>query len=310
MEYYAGIDGGQSTTTAVLGNADGRVVGRGSSGGCDELGAGADSTRLRDALEAALREALRAAHLPKSTRLRALVAGVSGYDAEPVGAAPHFSADSVALMHDAPVAHAGAFGGGSGVVVIAGTGSVAYARDENGGVATLGGLGYVFGDEGSGFAIARNALAASLRHLHAGCRVALQACAFFNAASGAEILRSFYRGAISREHLASFARVVVEISTSDDDACARDAAVRAHRDLATLACDAAGRPEVHWSTPPRIAFLGGLMRNARFRERVHSSTTRANAALRVVPPRYEPAVGALILAYNSGGIRVEEVGGV
>ncbi|HVA28534.1 MAG TPA: hypothetical protein VNF68_10160, partial [Candidatus Baltobacteraceae bacterium] len=125
MDYFAGIDAGQSSTTAVIGAADGRVISRGGAGGCDELGARPDSTRLRDALEGALREALRVAQLPETTQLRALVAGISGYDAEPVGAAPRFTAEKTALMHDAPIAHAGAFGGGSGVVVIAGTGSVA-----------------------------------------------------------------------------------------------------------------------------------------------------------------------------------------
>jgi len=46
---FAGIDGGQSTTTAAIGDGT-RVLARGRGGPADEVGAGPDSTRLRDAL--------------------------------------------------------------------------------------------------------------------------------------------------------------------------------------------------------------------------------------------------------------------
>ena len=62
-------------------------------------------------------------------------------------------------MHDTPIAHAGALEGRSGVVVIAGTGSVVYGRNDEGWSCTLGGWGFLFGDEGSAFAIARDSLA-------------------------------------------------------------------------------------------------------------------------------------------------------
>ena len=89
--------------------------------------------------------------LPSESNFAAIVAGVSGYEGRVYGAPPEMPTRHFTLMHDAPVAHAGALAGMPGVVVIAGTGSVVYARDENGRSQTLGGWGFLFGDEGSAF---------------------------------------------------------------------------------------------------------------------------------------------------------------
>ena len=45
-----------------------------------------------------------------------------------------------------------------GVVIIAGTGSIAYGHNGQGQAARAGGWGYVLGDEGSGYWIGRHAL--------------------------------------------------------------------------------------------------------------------------------------------------------
>jgi len=68
----------------------------------------------------------------------------------------------IRVMSDAEAALAGAFTGGPGVVVIAGTGSVAIGRGNDGKLLRAGGFGHVFGDRGSGFWIAREAISAAL----------------------------------------------------------------------------------------------------------------------------------------------------
>lgn len=64
----------------------------------------------------------------------------------------------VRALSDVELAHEAAFAGGPGVLVIAGTGAIAYARDARGRSARAGGLGALLGDEGSGFWIGRQAL--------------------------------------------------------------------------------------------------------------------------------------------------------
>jgi glucosamine kinase len=67
-------------------------------------------------------------------------------------------ADEVVVETDASIALADAFGDRSGVLLIAGTGSIAYGRSPSGMLARCGGWGVAFGDEGSGAWIGRRAL--------------------------------------------------------------------------------------------------------------------------------------------------------
>ena len=105
-ELFAGIDGGQSSTVALIGDENGAVLGRGTAGPADEVGVGADSTQLRDALRDALSDACRDAKLPYEREFAAIVAGVSGYEGRVYGAMPQMPTQRLVLLHDAPVAHA------------------------------------------------------------------------------------------------------------------------------------------------------------------------------------------------------------
>lgn len=67
-------------------------------------------------------------------------------------------AGRVRVMTDFELAHLAAFGGGPGVLLVASTGSVAYARGARGRSRRAGGLGPLLGDEGSGFWLGREAL--------------------------------------------------------------------------------------------------------------------------------------------------------
>ncbi len=67
------------------------------------------------------------------------------------------------VVNDALIALEAGVPGGAGVVVVAGTGSIAYGRDAQGRAARAGGWGYVLGDEGSGYWLGRHALRAVVR---------------------------------------------------------------------------------------------------------------------------------------------------
>ncbi|HAZ08210.1 MAG TPA: hypothetical protein DCZ01_06760 [Elusimicrobia bacterium] len=64
----------------------------------------------------------------------------------------------VRVVPDFEIAHLAAFGRGPGVLLAAGTGSVAFARGTDGRTTRAGGLGPLLGDEGSGFWLGREAL--------------------------------------------------------------------------------------------------------------------------------------------------------
>ncbi len=299
-ELFAGIDGGQSSTVALIGDENGRVLGRGTAGPADEVGAGTDSTRLRDALQNALSDACRDADLPYESEFAAIVAGVSGYEGRVYGAVPEMPARRFLLMHDAPIAHAGALAGEPGVVVIAGTGSVVYALDEHGESRMLGGWGYLFGDEGSAFSIARDALALVMTAEDNGDsslrEEARAACDFFATGSLRQVARAVYSGELTRERLAAFTPVAIRFGRFRKIAeeGADRLATLAHRVLATM-------------KEPRAALTGGLFADADFYEGVRGGILAAIPSAQVGRARCEPAAGALLLAYRELGLPAPEL---
>lgn len=302
MRLYAGIDGGQTSSTAAIGDETGRVLGRGNGPAADEVGEGPESTRLRDALREALQQALLAAGLAPDTHFDRIVAGISGYEGRVYGQAPVLPADSLTLVHDSINAHAGAFEEGPGVIVIAGTGSVAYARNQQGGEALAGGWGFLFGDEGSAFWLARSALAGAMHDIDASEPNALAALALthFGQPSLRHFARAFYAGEISRAQCALFASDVIQAAERGDEAAAgyvREAA----KSLVTLAMRAASGAGL--GPDSRVAFTGGVTQSATMRGQIAQWMRSLLPKALHVQPKHDPAVGALILAYRDAGTK-------
>ncbi|HEV3153885.1 MAG TPA: BadF/BadG/BcrA/BcrD ATPase family protein [Candidatus Baltobacteraceae bacterium] len=303
MPYYAGIDGGQTTTTAVVGDESGKILGRGEAGPADEIGQGPESTRLRDALQAALSEAMSRANLPADTQLERVVAGVSGYEGHVYGQSPALPARAFAIVHDSEIAHAGALAGDYGVVVIAGTGSVAFGKGERG-TSFVGGWGYVFGDEGSGFWFTREALAQAMRDFDAGVPndITPLALKHFAKRTLRELARAFYANEISRAKLAHFG-VELLAAAQRGNARAAELVQKGAVALVTLAVHAAVRAGLPADT--KVAFTGGVKRSPTVRAQIaqcmHSMLPNAQLA----PPKYDAATGALIMAYRASGMSPE-----
>ena len=122
-------------------------------------------------------QALRSLHGVDRVRM---VAGVSGAGRleEQIGVAAEIEeglhalhvarAISVTVVHDAEIALEAAFGGSSGAIMIAGTGSVVYGRRADGSTIRVGGWGYLLGDEGSGYRLGKLALGAICRAYEGG----------------------------------------------------------------------------------------------------------------------------------------------
>jgi N-acetylglucosamine kinase-like BadF-type ATPase len=158
-----GVDAGGSRSNAVVGDANGAVHARG------EGGPGAirphEAHAAAAAIATACRDAMQRARVEGPAQ--ALVIGASGAGREPergdleAAVAALGLAQTVRVTTDADIALAGAFGDGPGIVLIAGTGSVAWARLPDGTMARAGGLGPRLGDHGSGYDIGLAALRAA-----------------------------------------------------------------------------------------------------------------------------------------------------
>lgn len=162
----AGVDGGGSKTRTHLADETGRVLGTADGPASAVRPGGADHSA--DVIAAGVRDALAAAALAPDARVQALVVGVAGAGREPERLALTHAlqargvAEELRVVPDATVALDDAFGEGPGVLLIAGTGSVAFARGPDGSFARAGGWGPVLGDEGSGAWLGRRALNAAV----------------------------------------------------------------------------------------------------------------------------------------------------
>jgi N-acetylglucosamine kinase-like BadF-type ATPase len=125
----------------------------------------------------------------------------------------------VRVVHDAHIALAAGTEAREGIVLIAGTGSVAYGRDASGGEDRVGGWGYLLGDEGSGYEIGRRALTAVLRQFDGrGPQTALTELVLnaYRLPEPTALIPLVYGEQASREQVARAARLVFEAAAMGD----------------------------------------------------------------------------------------------
>jgi N-acetylglucosamine kinase-like BadF-type ATPase len=152
-----GIDGGGSKTLVAMADLTGQVTTLTRGKATSPLESATWSQKLADQTRAfAGRTDLVAvaAALPAYGEVEAVSAAQERVIAELFGAVPQ------RVLNDVDAANIGAFAGGSGILILAGTGSMAWARDEAGASHRTGGWGEVVGDEGSGYWIGRQVLGA------------------------------------------------------------------------------------------------------------------------------------------------------
>jgi N-acetylglucosamine kinase-like BadF-type ATPase len=155
-----GVDGGGTKTELILLDADGAELARHIAVGCNPSQVGAE--QARQILETALRE-LTAKHPGPVSHSLFCMAGNGAFWRETAAALKEFGAITT-LDDSLPVLEL-ATNGAPGLVLHAGTGSFIAARGPDGKVHYAGGLGWKFGDPGSGFDIGRRALGLALLEL-------------------------------------------------------------------------------------------------------------------------------------------------
>ena len=162
-DYWLGVDGGGTSCRAAILNAEGLVVGEGRAEAANFLRVGLETAilHIHDSVSAACRHAG-----IEVRQIRAACFGLAGvshpdHNRRMLEALRReFPIAEILLETDARVALAGATGNQPGVVVIAGTGSIACGINSRGRFARAGGWGPTMGDEGSGSYIGRRALEA------------------------------------------------------------------------------------------------------------------------------------------------------
>lgn len=302
---FLGVDGGQSSTTALIGDETGRVLGAGRGSECNHVGAAEGRAKFIRAISSCLSIACRQASLdPAKVRFESACLGFSGGPADKEAILPEIlAADRMTVTHDALIALAGATAGEPGIIAISGTGSIAFGRNAAGRSARAGGWGYIFGDEGGGFDLTRQALRAALRFeegwgpptaLH---RMLLDA---FGGKDVSDLLHRFYTTEFPRPQIAGFSRLVDE-AARQGDVIARDLLNNAGQQLASITSAVRGLLFAP-GEPARVACIGGVFRSEILHERYRMLVELEEGNL-CGPPAYGPAAGALIEAYRAVSLR-------
>jgi N-acetylglucosamine kinase-like BadF-type ATPase len=301
MKYFLGVDGGQSGTTAVIGDETGRILGLGEAGPCNHAAAAEGRAKLEKAIRGSVGAACAQAGLElANVTFEAACFGLSGgpEDRLEILGSLVKSRSPLMVTTDAVIALAGATTGGQGIIVIAGTGSISFGRNAEGRSARAGGWGYVFGDEGGAFDIFRQALRASLR-MEEGWGPSTQLREILlsstNSRDANELLHRCYGPEWPRSRVATLAPLIDNAAT-EGDAIAEQIIHNAAQDLAMLAASVRGQL---WKSgePVEVAYIGGVFQSPRLLERFRM-LVELDGVTRCSPPLHGPAEGALFEAYR------------
>jgi glucosamine kinase len=296
VSVFLGIDGGGSKTSCVVGNET-SILGSGMSGASNLVRVG--EQRAREAIAAAINQACAEAKVNPSQIQRTCV-GVAG------GARPDTAkimrrilseivSGEIAIVGDMVIAMEAAAGSGPGVVVIAGTGSIAYGRNAHGQTARAGGWGFAISDEGSAHWIGRAAISAIMRACDEGQHPSL-----LNSLLQAWHLetREQMIMAANATPTADFAGLLPAIisAAGSEDPMAHDVLAQAGAELSALAKSVIARL-FREGEEVRVAMSGGVFRNAASVRRVFYNSLRLRYPKVVVSDEVVDAVnGALELA--------------
>ncbi|WP_165219880.1 N-acetylglucosamine kinase [Aquisphaera insulae] len=299
-----GVDGGGTSTVALVGRGDGTILGRGLAGPSNAKAVGVERAH------AALAQAIAAAFADAGLVPRAAAAaclGLAGFDrpedrqllGEWSGSAGW--ADELVLGNDGDLVVAAGTPHGAGVGVIAGTGSIAVARGPDGRGSRSGGWGPLMGDEGSGYAVALAALRRIARRADGREPAAIRpdpltraVCEALSISGPESLVRTVYAPGFDRPRIAGLAPAI--LAAAQFDPAIGDEILRpAGLELARMARAAA--QVLGWTHGPLdLALAGGFLLSASVVRDALLEDLRAQGyepAATLVP---EPAVGALVLA--------------
>lgn len=311
MSVLLGIDGGGTKTEFVLINVSGQVLASWREGPAYYLETGIE--RLRAMLVSGVQQVSKVARLAPRDIAYAFV-GLPAYGEDSRLQPQLNEAVAVALPqtphccgNDMLCGWAGALGGGDGINIVAGTGSIAYGEFESRS-ARAGGWGELFSDEGSAYWIAREAL----RHFSRMSdgrepRGALYELirARFDLDGDLDVCAALYGPpAMSRSAIAGLAPLVTQAAAAGDTT-AGHLFERAAQELAAMVHAVRDQLAVPPTHPMPVTYSGGLFRAQ------NSLLTRLPKALEAnercyewVTPRLPPGAGAALYAARQGGIRL------
>lgn len=306
--YVIGIDAGGTKTVCMLADEQGRILSEARGPGANLQAAG--ELEVEKVLHTVMDQAIGGRAIVPD----AIALGIAGVD-RPDDAAViraimrRIGAHArILVVNDALVALVAAAGDDPAIVIIAGTGSIAYGRNAAGQAARAGGWGFILGDEGSGYWIGRRALRSVVREAdgrgHA-TKLTAMVLAHFGLQRPEELVHVIYQPTMKPPSIAALARWVQQ-AADEGDAVARRILDRAVRELMLSAQSVTRQLHMEEAAFPFV-LAGGILRALpRLSRDLQTSLVELAPRAHVMMLSTEPAVGAvrLALAEARGGANV------
>ena len=292
----AGIDAGGSKTECIIVDTDeNQIIARAETGAANYQVVGLKEAcqQIKDALEAAK-------HRAGISRLTALGIGLAGAgrkdDLRKIKNRIKTMIDmrNIFFSDDGYIALLGATGGSEGIVLIAGTGSIAYGLKKSGSKIRSGGWGPIIGDEGSGYWIAVEAIKRAIRASENRApetslkKIILQ---HFDFDSLEELIPFVYQGKLPRKEIAALTPEIFNLAQNGEQA-AVEITENAVEELALLA----NSLKVKLDYPEdKIAGTGGLIKSDYFYDLLERKLSK-KYNMKIYKAKYSAAYGAVFLA--------------
>jgi len=296
--YVLGIDAGGTKTVCLLADESGHVLAQSHGGGANLQASG------ELAVEKVLHQVMEETVGARDVRPDAICLGIAGVDRPSDGQAVRDIMrrigwkTRIVVVNDALIALVAGAGEQAGVVIVAGTGSIAYGVDSARHASRAGGWGYLLGDEGGGFWIGRSALSAIVRQFDGrgpNTRLTELVLAEMQLATPSELIHAIYDRGLQRPLVAGLASVVQKAMLAGD-AVAAQILARAAEELVGAAASVVTRLGMRGDVFPTI-LAGGIFRA------IPALSADVCARMAEVAPRsevrrleVEPAHGAVTLA--------------
>ena len=304
---FIGIDGGGTHSFAIAVDSTGRKLGTAEAGSLNFFGTGLPTARRNlKALSASLRR-----QLPREARIDRIAVGCAALFSDATqtekgslcrGILP---LERARVVSDCQTACFGATLGRPGVVIVAGTGSIVVAQNEDGQLRRVGGWGHILGDAGSAYWLAVESVKAAIASEEGlGPKTILGRLVreWFKIRKLTEIVPIVHCTEFTKDRFAMLASHLAR-TVGRRDAVFGVICQRGGRALASHALMAAKLARLKTRPLPVYLVGGVLTNNALLREGLMSAL-KSTCGVRIIEPRLSPLLGAAALALRDAGVEL------
>ncbi|REJ78216.1 MAG: hypothetical protein DWQ47_01775 [Acidobacteria bacterium] len=310
-DLFLGVDGGGTKTHSVILSAEGELLAEDLSGPSNPF-----RTGLKNSADTIALSAARACDKIGRTTgsIVSAVTGLAGVRREDLRSemrrllSRELTHATLSVVTDAEIALYAVLEKRSGLVVIAGTGSIVYGRNSRGRTALAGGWGPIAGDEGGGVSIAIDALSAVARASDGrGPKTELSklAAEYFRSKSADDLVVAIYSPHVNFTRIAGFATSVARAAARGDKT-AVDILSKAGTELGDAAC-AVVRELGMTRSAVEVGTVGGVFRSGEIVKRaLEDQLSKCVRSMSFTDALFSPAEAAARMAYEQAFAKITE----